>query len=359
MEIIAFDKDKYAGYLRDESGLTGRADFIAFPRDGAELSEALAFAAKNAVGATVQGARTGLFGAAVPRGGLVISTEKLTRVYGACQGADGGYTLRVQSGVTLKEINDYLRGERRLFGGERYAFAPNPTEANATVGGMLVRDAIGLNALRSGRFSEHVSSLTVVKGDGSTIGYATAKELLSDKRAGADRGEIFAVLDAELRLTKKDSVFWGVFYFFDGKKTAEEFIGGLLSRRAARGFLRDALAALVWFDGEVLRRVSERRLADSSLQGLPEFPADARAAVYAELSGDDGAALESELCVHAELFEKIGGADTWAETGEDEIQKFRAVCHAAVEVAGRPKENDGDGSAYGYADKDGNIVFPS
>jgi D-lactate dehydrogenase (cytochrome) len=60
-------------YLRDESRRTGRADRIAFARTAEDVLAALAEARANRRPVTVQGARTGVTGGAVPEGGLVLN----------------------------------------------------------------------------------------------------------------------------------------------------------------------------------------------------------------------------------------------------------------------------------------------
>ena len=69
MSIVQAYTEAYRNYLFDESRTMGRADYIAFPRNEAELVEAVRFAHDNHVPLTAQGARTGLAGGASPQGG--------------------------------------------------------------------------------------------------------------------------------------------------------------------------------------------------------------------------------------------------------------------------------------------------
>ena len=78
MSIVQAYTEAYRNYLFDESRTMGRADYIAFPRNEAELVEAVRFARDNHVPLTAQGARTGLAGGASPQG---------SRRRGACTGA--------------------------------------------------------------------------------------------------------------------------------------------------------------------------------------------------------------------------------------------------------------------------------
>ena len=72
----------YDEYLRDESRYTGWAEAIAFPKDEAQVIEIMKTARQNRTPVTVQGARTGLTGAAVPQGGYILNMSKMNKVIG-------------------------------------------------------------------------------------------------------------------------------------------------------------------------------------------------------------------------------------------------------------------------------------
>jgi len=67
-------------YLRDASNLSGTAENIYFPKDASEASHLLKEFQNNQVPVTIAGAGTGLTGAGVPKGGIVISTESMNRL---------------------------------------------------------------------------------------------------------------------------------------------------------------------------------------------------------------------------------------------------------------------------------------
>ena len=62
MSIVQAYTEAYRNYLFDESRTMGRADYIAFPRNEAELVEAVRFARDNHVPLTAQGAQTLILG---------------------------------------------------------------------------------------------------------------------------------------------------------------------------------------------------------------------------------------------------------------------------------------------------------
>ncbi|MDR1906366.1 MAG: FAD-binding oxidoreductase [Clostridiales bacterium] len=345
MEIKPFE-NKYASYLSDESHIVGHADFIAFPENESDLSEVFCFSSKNKMSVTVRGAGTGLSGGAIPNGGVIVSTEK---IYGepVIEKTDGGCVLSVRAGVTLRRVEEYLsRGE--------YRFAPNPTEKNATVGGLFVSNAMGLNVLQAGRVWEHIAYVRWVDREGK-VRQAHAKTAVRELVGNIKNWG--AAVDFGLKLTSKDGVFWGVVYFFNTEEAAKDFIGAVCARRKKSDFTRLTLAAFAYFNAETLKIISEIRSAVSALEALPQFPSRAGAAVYAELSGKDDAAVTEELYIHAELFEKCGGdaSDTLAAYGEDGLRKFRDMCHATVEALNGAEKMRKRKCVFGYVGEDGDI----
>ncbi len=149
------------GYLRDESRLAGAADSLSFPVDEAEVRELLARFAAAATPVTVQGARTGIAGGAVPLAGHVMSLSRMNRILGLRQ-VRGESILAVQPGVLLQDL-DVFAAARGLF------LPPDPTERSASLGGMSATNASGARSYRYGPMRRHVRSLRVVLSDGSTL----------------------------------------------------------------------------------------------------------------------------------------------------------------------------------------------
>jgi len=78
--IIKKDKDLIIDYLKDASNTEGFCDSVYFPESVNDLQEIFREAAENGTQVTISGNRTGLTGAAVPKGGIVISTERLNKI---------------------------------------------------------------------------------------------------------------------------------------------------------------------------------------------------------------------------------------------------------------------------------------
>ena len=96
-------------FFHDESKIGGgHAEEIFFPENEAEISDILKFCAEKKLKATVAGGSTGITGAAVPFGGIVISMEKFNKIIGLGFEKER-FFLKVGSAVTLSKIAETLR----------------------------------------------------------------------------------------------------------------------------------------------------------------------------------------------------------------------------------------------------------
>lgn len=350
---------EFEGYLRDESRLVGRADFIAFPKSDMQIKEALDFAKNQGLSVKTQGSRTGLTGGAVPQGGLILNLSRLNQILG---GEDE--LLRVQAGVTLETIEAYAAAQKRFF-------PPNPTEATATIGGIFATGAAGPSSLRYGLSSRYVQALSWLNAGGETweilrgshVFDETGCDLPDGRRLEAQaiqnvspfafgtpypgldlidflagsEGKLGIATELVLMLLPLPSHSWGVVYFFSGTKTALAFGEALRHRLGLDG---EALVCAEFLDSGALSRLKPEKL------GLPPFPEGTEAAVYTELTGEDTEILESILADHLDLFAELGENEdnTWAEEGISGLRRFRQMRHMAPELAGEQgffKEDSG------------------
>jgi D-lactate dehydrogenase (cytochrome) len=376
MEFIAAVPG-YLSYFHDESRLQGRADCIAFPEDTTQAAALIRRAAGEGLPLTIQGARTGIAGGAVPRGGLILSTERMNRPLGISAGDVP--TLWVQGGMSFEALGNFLlrgvppedwaAGNAAFFREQarKFRFPPNPTEPTATLGGAFGCNARGPNSLRWGGVGSHVRRLTwispageiwdIKRGQycfdaagcplpgGGRLSCDTALPAggsrflhpcpgldLLDFLAGSEGLAGFAA-ELTLFLRNLPAAAWGVVYFFDNDRPALDFAESLRQWRVKTPG-GEALSTLEYYDRPSLELVRSLAPQTAALRQLPPIDPRARAAVQVELEGDDSDALECMLTGQLELFLASGGReeDTWAAASPAELEKFRLLRHAVPEL---------------------------
>jgi D-lactate dehydrogenase (cytochrome) len=367
----------YQSYFSDESRLRGQADWIVFPEDAAQAAAVLRRAADERLPLTIQGARTGIAGGAVPRGGLILSAERMNRPLGFLAGEPP--FLRVQGGMSLEALGNFLSrrippedwdaGEGALFRERKriLRFPPNPTETTASIGGAFACRARGPNSLRWDGVGDHVGGLTWISPTGEIWRIARGRycfdgsgcPLPDGGRLSCDTGlpaggtsflhprpaldlidflsgsEGLAGFAAELSLCLRESpaALWGVVFFFEKDRAAVDFAESLRLRRERQPG-GEALSTLEYYDGPSLELVRNLAPQNAALRQLPPIDPRAAAAVQVELEGDDSDTLEALLEEQLALFLSAGGReeDTWAAASPAELEKFHLLRHAVPEL---------------------------
>ncbi len=143
-------------FLEDSSGYRGTAERVLQPATVGELAEIIGVANEKRTPVTIAGAGTGLTGARVPHGGVVISLAR----FQALEVSKG--SARCGAGLALSELQNEAAKTRQFFG-------PNPTENSASVGGIISTNAGGARSFRFGAIRRHVQALQVTFADGRTL----------------------------------------------------------------------------------------------------------------------------------------------------------------------------------------------
>jgi len=382
-------------FLTDESSSTGTADGICFPQDEAEIREALRACRKSGAPLTIQGARTGITGGAVPSGGQVINLSRCSRALGmGWDETSRRFTLtvqpgmlfsQVQKGLAEKEFNtegwsaDSVRAYRRFCAEGSWYFPADITETSASIGGMVSTNASGAKSYLYGPMRAHVLGLRALLVDGRALqlrrgeqyaragvfrlrledgsfiegslpnyrmprvknasGYYITPDMdLLDLFIGAE-GTLGIVTEITIALAPVPACSWGVLAFFETSAPVLQYVQSLKELQGAQ-----KPAAIEYFDRACLEMIRREQVETRSHQGLPLLPA--AQSVYAEFHHADRSAMDACLEQVANLLEASGtdAAQTWLAVTPQDLDKLIGFRHAVPEsinriIAERKREN--------------------
>ncbi|MET0193334.1 MAG: FAD-binding oxidoreductase [Hyphomicrobiaceae bacterium] len=153
------DPDQQLPYLRELRDMyEGRAAVVLRPGSTEEVSKILSLAHEHRIPVVPQAGNTGLVGGQVPmHGELLLSVGRLKGVR-AVDAA--GYTMTVETGLTLAEVQAVAEKANRLFP------LSLPSEGSCQLGGNLGTNAGGVGVLAYGNTRQLVLGLEVVLADG-------------------------------------------------------------------------------------------------------------------------------------------------------------------------------------------------
>jgi len=357
--IIKSNQDEIQNYLSDASNTKGFCDAVYFPENADEISDILKKANSNKIQVTVAGNRTGLTGACVPFGGIVISTEKLNKIIEINKVED--YAI-VEAGVLLSEFQQKVNDES-LF------YPPDPTETNCFIGGTVSTNASGAQTFKYDATRNYVLgldiilptgeilsiSLTKIFGDGLNLilksdngniyelslpdyvmpetknasGYFCKKNMDAVDLFIGSEGTLGIITQIKLKLLKKPFDIISSVLFFDSEEKAFRFLHSAKEKsyRSRKDKLDDEIDALAleFFDENALTFLRNE---------YTRIPRDSKAAIWFEQEANE--ANENRLVdLWIDLFTSSGGneSDAWfALTAKEknEIKDFRHKISAKV-----------------------------
>ena len=366
--------------LRDESRNIGYAESVSFPETEEDILEILKYCRDKKLSLTVQGALTGLAAGAVPYGGHVVNLKRMNKVLAIDQIGEE-FTLTCQPGLILSELRkaielkhfnnpNFSEASRKALAAiskkGSYVFPPDPTEASASLGGMVACNASGARTYFFGATREHITRLRLILSDGRILdikrgqvkanglklelpltngavlkidlpkykmpatknaaGYYVAADMDAlDLLIGSD-GTLGLIVEIDIKLQRAPEFTWGISTFWPDEKSAIDFV------LAARQRIKN-LTSLESFDYWALELLRQQREKGGIFSSLPFLPEDYAYCIYLELQGDEEAKLLTALNQIKSLMDESGGdsSKTWVALNDTELTRLLFFRHAVPE----------------------------
>jgi FAD/FMN-containing dehydrogenase len=227
--VVPADSDRFAGYLKDETFLQGTAALVLLPENKQQLLAVLSelhalrreFPKEAAnLTLTLRGGGSGLSGACVPDGGIVLDLTRMNQVLDI---DEKNMLIRAECGIILSQLNQAL-ADSPLF----YAVDPSSL-ALCTLGGSIATNAAGPSSLKYGTTRQNLAALRFASAQGQIIaaGALPAKTSMGfslvDLLCGSE-GRLGIVLDADVRLRMRPEETALVVGCFATEQAAVDFI---------------------------------------------------------------------------------------------------------------------------------------
>jgi len=295
-------------------------DGVAFAQSTEEVAEIVKICARHKVPLIPFGAGTALEGHTLAlHGGVSLDLTQMNEVLRV---SPEDLDCTVQTGVTRKQLNEYLRDTGLFF--------PIDPGADASIGGMAATRASGTNAVRYGTMRENVLALTVVLADGRVI--RTARRARKSS-AGYDLTRLFVGSEGTLGIITEVTLrLYGI------PEVISSAVCAFPSLDAAVNTV-----ILVIQSGIPVARVE--LLDDSAMQKICEFGkltdyafADT---LFLEFHGSETSVREQAEQVEAIAREFGAEGFKWATTPEDrnKLWEARHNAHYATLATKRPEQH--------------------
>lgn len=173
---------------------SGATPILLTPATVGEAQAILALCNDAGIAVTTQGGNTGLVGAQIPKGEILISTKRMNAIR-AIDPVDD--SLVAEAGVILTRVQDAARAA-----GKRFPLSL-ASEGSATIGGLICTNAGGVHVRRHGMMRALVLGLEAVMPDGSL--YEGLSSLRKDN-TGYDLKQLFIGAEGTLGLVTAASL---------------------------------------------------------------------------------------------------------------------------------------------------------
>jgi FAD/FMN-containing dehydrogenase len=174
------DPDLIASHLTEwRRRFSGATPLLAVPSSTEEVSALVGACAEAGIAITPQGGNTGLVGAQIPKGEILISLKRMNKIRNVSPEDDA---LTAEAGVVLTDVHSAAAAAGRVF---PLSLA---SQGSATIGGLISTNAGGVHVVRFGMMREQVLGLEVVLPDGRVL---PALKSLRKDNTGYDLKQMF------------------------------------------------------------------------------------------------------------------------------------------------------------------------
>ncbi len=344
--IVKFEQDQIINYLSDAANVKGECTAVYLPNNYNDIINIVKECYNNNTKITISGNRTGLTGAAIPKGGIILSTENLNKILEI--NTEIGYIITMP-GVLLSTLIEEVE-KLGLF------YPADPTEKNCFIGSTLATNASGARTYKFGATRNYVESIKLITTTGDTItinrGEYFAKngigELFTDSgetitfeipninlpvsknsagyycKHGMDLIDLFIgsegtlgiIYEIKLKLLKLPQKFFSVVVFFDNINTCFNFIEEIKLN-----------------DNKQIKPSAIEFMDKHSLELLkndyPNIPLGAEACLWIEQDALN-AEYEELINAYTNIFDyfNINTQLIWFASTEKELKEFQKFRHA-------------------------------
>ncbi|HQI05783.1 MAG TPA: FAD-binding oxidoreductase [bacterium] len=363
--IFSRDIEPSDRYLADESRMQGGdASKVLFPENSVEVAEILKYSSLNKIPVTIYAQGTGITGASVPFGGIVISLERMNKIGEIELDAESGeHFVKAAACATLNGIKEKLNGTE-LF------YPVDPTEMSASIGGTVATNASGALSFRYGPTRKWIRSIEIVLMDGSIHKIVRGENFADDpglfnisgkkfnipgykmpkcKNAAGlfsenamdiidlfigSEGILGVITEVEIWLAPKHASI-SVVKFFDTEIEAIDFTAYLKDSKDVM------LDFIEYFNGSGLEMIREKAKKDPQSVSMPKISDNANAALFFDIEIKDSninAAFNKLLSLNVDW--KCSWC-AWENIEKERIKNFRHALPETVNeyIAGVKKKH--------------------
>jgi D-lactate dehydrogenase (cytochrome) len=356
--IVKTQQDEIQNYLIDASNTKGFCEAVYIPQNVSEMSEIIKEANKKKHSVTISGNGTGLTGARVPKGGIVISTEKLNKIIEI--NLEDNFAL-VEPAVMLSDLQDAVKSKGLLY-------PPDPTERNCFIGGTVATNASGARTFKYGSTRNYVEELEIILPDGDFLFLRRREDFAANLslslKTSSGRNIKLVLPDYEMPKTKNASGYFckrnmeAIDLFIGSEGTlgvitqiklkllplplselscilffeAEDNAFNFLTRARDESYKNRELKIINSIDATALEYLDENSL-NFLIKDYPNIPVNAKAAVWFEQQSYNNEDELLELWINLFLDNNGNEEDAWfamTEKDKENIIGFRHTISTSV-----------------------------